>query len=162
VDAEQVGDPSFEQRSGFIMRGGRPVPPDGADQPRVDPVEFGVAALARPEAPLVSGKTERQQRVLEDQEGRDTLDLVDDDGRSRPEGPELAGKLPGPGEVGVIDGLVQQVDSMRAGQVVLDPGALTRAPRAEEEEGLLGRTEETRNVLLCHLAVILRREVTVT
>jgi hypothetical protein len=29
------------------------------------------------------------------QEERDAPDLVDDDGRSRPEGPELAGELPG-------------------------------------------------------------------
>ncbi len=58
------------------------------------------------------------------------------------EAPQLAGKRPDVREMGLVERFVEQVDPMALREGTSDPGALARAPRAEDEERALRWGEE--------------------
>ena len=66
VRPKQVQDPSFEQRAPLLRRHGAVLPLRRPNQPRVDPVELRVTALANPQLRLVRRQPVRQQRVFQD------------------------------------------------------------------------------------------------
>jgi hypothetical protein len=70
------------------------------------------------------------------------LDLVDDDGRSWRQCPQLVSELGNAREVPLVTGLVEEVDPVGSGELVADPRRLPRAAWAEEKERLRRRPEQ--------------------
>jgi hypothetical protein len=115
-------------------------------------------ARARPaereaESPFLDEAVDRVQEI------RQPLHLVEDDPSSFGDRSKFLGEMGRMREEGEVDLFVEEVEARSVRQGGPDPGALPRPSGSEEEERLRGEPQDPR-IMGCHVAVILRRNVT--
>ena len=94
------------------------------------------------------------------EERRHALDLVEDHERPRRRLPELEGQQAGVGQELLVPPLLEQVDVVRAGDLPSRPGALARAPDAEQEEAPVRDSRQPRVIPVAHIVVIMPCKMT--